>query len=192
MWGVIWLVIAFIFFISGVLVGIVAFKVCYSRKQTLRYIAVLAWGNLAHICMFCRNRRLNNKKMRSTFCPLPGRTAPFRCRYRHRLYYYSAPCHLHYSVCYDYQTWHSIFARRAAKRYPGVAVRIDLAMYTITFNRTSIVVVVISFVCIRAVLFMIFLWKCLEHLLYVNNDRHQSTRLLSRVPVNLSGMIDWS
>ena len=28
MWGVIWLIIAFIFFILGILIGIVAFKVC--------------------------------------------------------------------------------------------------------------------------------------------------------------------
>jgi hypothetical protein len=47
-WGVIWLIVAFIFFISGVLVGIVAFKVCYSRKQILRYI--LSWGCYSYVC----------------------------------------------------------------------------------------------------------------------------------------------
>jgi hypothetical protein len=31
-WGVIWLVIAFIFFILGILVGIIAFKVRYPHK----------------------------------------------------------------------------------------------------------------------------------------------------------------
>ena len=63
------------------------------------YFAILAWGSCSSY-VFCRNRRLSRNKTRSTFCPLPGRTAQFRCRYRHRLYYYSAPCHLHYSLCY--------------------------------------------------------------------------------------------
>ena len=48
-WGVIWLIIAFIFFISGVLVGLVAFKVRYSYKQILRYILSLS----LFFCNFC-------------------------------------------------------------------------------------------------------------------------------------------
>lgn len=48
-WGVIWLIIAFIFFISGVLVGLVAFKVRCSHKQILRYILSLS----SLFCNFC-------------------------------------------------------------------------------------------------------------------------------------------
>jgi hypothetical protein len=55
-WGVIWLIIAFIFFICGILVGLVAFKVCYSHKQILRYILSsslfcdFGLGIFAHVC----------------------------------------------------------------------------------------------------------------------------------------------
>jgi hypothetical protein len=49
-WGVIWLIIAFIFFISGILIGIVAFKVGYSHKQILRYILSLSW--LGVLCSY--------------------------------------------------------------------------------------------------------------------------------------------
>ncbi len=94
-WGVIWLVIAFIFFILGILVGIVAFKVRYSGGGGDN----LGSGSYS---FSDRNRRLSRKKILSTFCPRPGPTARSRCcRYRHRLHCYSAPCHPYYSPCYD-------------------------------------------------------------------------------------------
>jgi hypothetical protein len=48
-WGVIWLIIAFLFFIAGVLVGIVAFKVSYPHKRTDTlpfFSSNFAWGSL--------------------------------------------------------------------------------------------------------------------------------------------------
>ena len=52
--------------------------------------------------VFCRNLRLSKNKTRSTFYPCPDRTARLGCRYRHRLRYYSAPCHQHCSLFCDY------------------------------------------------------------------------------------------
>jgi hypothetical protein len=73
-----------------------------------KYATLTSWwislGVLADLAVrvFCRNLRLSKNKTRSTFCPCPGRTARLGCRYRHRLRYYSAPCHQHCSLFCDY------------------------------------------------------------------------------------------
>ena len=110
-WGVIWLFIAFIFFVLGVLVGILAFKVRRHGED----ICCTALYLRAHRDVFCvRNRRLSKRRTRSISCPCRGRrTARALCRCCRRLSRCSsAPCRPHCSLGYD---------RRSARvRYVGL------------------------------------------------------------------------
>jgi hypothetical protein len=53
-WGVIWLIIAFIFFMLGIFVGIIAFKVCLASRADVYtlYLQFWLWG-LAHSRRMC-------------------------------------------------------------------------------------------------------------------------------------------
>ena len=99
-WGVIWLVIAFIFFLLGLMVGILAFKV---RPHPKYAVLLLSFTLLIVACdLSCSNRRLSKRRMRSTSCPCQGlRAARSRCHCRPCLRCSSAHCRPHCSLCYD-------------------------------------------------------------------------------------------
>ena len=71
MWGVIWLIIAFLFFILGVLVGILAFKVRRQLENTLYFCRVFY---VAHRLrgIVVRESAAQQAKDAEHFLPVPG------------------------------------------------------------------------------------------------------------------------
>jgi uncharacterized BrkB/YihY/UPF0761 family membrane protein len=79
-WGVIWLIIAFIFFILGILVGIVAFKVrhppalyllrAYSERRVIAPLMLLFV--FVFVLLWLQESTAEQKKDAEHFLPVPG------------------------------------------------------------------------------------------------------------------------
>jgi hypothetical protein len=135
-WGVIWLFIAFVFFISGVLVGIVAFKVCYSRKQILKYIIITIF-DLAHMC-FVGIGGSAKRRCEALF-------ARSRDERRYSNVAIDTACTITQHLVIRITRFAMIINAHCTAQPSDI-----LVMYTIAFNRIFIVVVVVFFVwCLK-------------------------------------------